>query len=230
MIDDGSTDDTLNVARSYAGKDSRVRVFTQENKGVSAARNHGIREARGEYMTLLDSDDWMEDDAVEVLLEAQLQHPGRMVAANFYSVEVSGNGNSFIRLCSWRKTKPEDLTAEEALSLDKPSVFHFPHAKMYSLSRLREYGLSYSEDVHYGEDMLFNFRYIVRSGGMFYISRPCCNVLKRLGSATHIPYSKRKIFAGGKFNDYIQMMIDDPCNTPTTRRLMKLQHARRMAL
>ena len=72
MIDDGSSDETLSVARSYEARDSRVRVFTQENAGVSAARNHGICEAKGEYMMFLDSDDWLEDDAVEILLHTAM--------------------------------------------------------------------------------------------------------------------------------------------------------------
>ena len=49
IINDGSTDETLRTAQTYADKDNRIKIFHQENKGVSSARNHGIREARGKY-------------------------------------------------------------------------------------------------------------------------------------------------------------------------------------
>ena len=76
----------MKAARSYAGRDSRVRVYHQENTGPSAARNYGIREAKGEYFIFLDSDDWLEDDAVEVMVSAQIENPDRLVAVNYWLV------------------------------------------------------------------------------------------------------------------------------------------------
>ncbi|MBQ8618711.1 MAG: glycosyltransferase family 2 protein, partial [Clostridia bacterium] len=56
LIDDGSKDNTLKVAQSYAQKDARVRVYAKKNGGVSAARNLGLDHARGEWITFVDSD------------------------------------------------------------------------------------------------------------------------------------------------------------------------------
>ena len=69
LIDDGSPDHSGEICDEYARKDGRVRVFHTENHGVSAARNLGIREARGEYIGFVDSDDWIEPDMYEVLLK-----------------------------------------------------------------------------------------------------------------------------------------------------------------
>ena len=67
-VDDGSTDDSLEILSEIAVKDSRVRVLQQENKGSGAARNYGIIEAKGEYIAFMDSDDWYpSDDVLEVL-------------------------------------------------------------------------------------------------------------------------------------------------------------------
>ena len=52
-VDDGSTDDSLSILEEYSRKDQRVRVLTQENAGAGAARNHGLREARGKYLSFL---------------------------------------------------------------------------------------------------------------------------------------------------------------------------------
>lgn len=66
-VDDGSTDGSSEILHEYAAKDSRVRILTQKNQGAGAARNYGLREARGEYLSFLDSDDFFESD---MLMEA----------------------------------------------------------------------------------------------------------------------------------------------------------------
>lgn len=69
-IDDGSTDGSAAVLEEYAARDARFRVLRQENSGVSAARNRGIQEARGEWVTFLDADDWFSPELVGGLLAA----------------------------------------------------------------------------------------------------------------------------------------------------------------
>lgn len=66
-IDDGSPDDSVAVAKRIVGNDARFRFFAQENAGLSAARNHGLDEARGEYIAFLDSDDKYVPEALELL-------------------------------------------------------------------------------------------------------------------------------------------------------------------
>ena len=58
LVDDGSTDDSLNMCREYEKSDTRVKVFHKENGGSSSARNVGIKEATGEYICFCDSDDY----------------------------------------------------------------------------------------------------------------------------------------------------------------------------
>ena len=57
LINDGSTDRSGEICRRYCGKDSRVKLYDQENAGVSAARNKGIEVSRGEWIIFVDSDD-----------------------------------------------------------------------------------------------------------------------------------------------------------------------------
>ena len=66
-VNDGSTDDSLSILREYAAKDKRIRIIDQPNGGLSAARNSGIKVAEGEYIFLLDSDDWIVPYALERL-------------------------------------------------------------------------------------------------------------------------------------------------------------------
>lgn len=67
LIDDGSTDSSLEICDKYANKDSRIRVIHKENKGVAAARNTGLNLCEGRYICFLDSDDYLEKDYLEYL-------------------------------------------------------------------------------------------------------------------------------------------------------------------
>ena len=64
-VNDGSTDNSLEILEEYAQKDSRVKIICQENRGASAARNNGLRHAMGEYLSILDSDDFFEPEMLE---------------------------------------------------------------------------------------------------------------------------------------------------------------------
>lgn len=68
LIDDGSTDTSLGICCEYSKRDPRVKVFHQDNKGVSAARNYGIDVSEGEYIMFVDSDDELLRDGIYVLL------------------------------------------------------------------------------------------------------------------------------------------------------------------
>ena len=69
-IDDGSTDDSINILERYGLKDRRIKILQQENGGAGAARNNGLRHARGKYLSFLDSDDFFDPD---MLLKAYEQ-------------------------------------------------------------------------------------------------------------------------------------------------------------
>lgn len=69
LINDGSTDNSLSIIKEYSTKDSRVKVLSIENSGVSVARNIGIDTATGDYITFVDSDDWVEPDMLKYAVE-----------------------------------------------------------------------------------------------------------------------------------------------------------------
>lgn len=67
LVDDGSTDGSGTICQTYADRDPRFRVIRQENGGLSAARNTGIQQARGKYITFIDSDDYIDTDMIRYL-------------------------------------------------------------------------------------------------------------------------------------------------------------------
>ena len=91
FVDDGSTDGSREILKEYARKDARVRVIAQENRGVSAARNRGIGEAKGEYLWFFDCDDVMHEGAAQAMLDCAQKTGADLTAAGYcYLHEESG--------------------------------------------------------------------------------------------------------------------------------------------
>ena len=68
-VNDESTDDSLQILEEYVAKDKRVQIITQKNAGAGAARNNGMRHAKGKYLSFLDADDFFEPDMLEKAYE-----------------------------------------------------------------------------------------------------------------------------------------------------------------
>ena len=148
LVDDGSPDDSGAVADRFAERDARVRVVHKVNGGVSSARNAGIEAATGEWVTFVDGDDWVEPDYVSYLLSLVAMAGCRI-----------GMGTNYFR-DDGRVTDRHDascrvISAEKAIEwIYDDTLFVAVWNRIYSASLLRE--LRFSEDVWYGEGMLFN--------------------------------------------------------------------------
>jgi len=88
LVDDGSTDDSGRLCDVWAARDNRVMALHTANAGVSAARNRGLREARGDYVCFVDSDDWVDPQLLQVLLEGM-------------EADVDWSGCCLRRLAKW---------------------------------------------------------------------------------------------------------------------------------
>lgn len=95
-VNDGSTDDSLEILNEYALKDDRIRIITQENQGLGAARNIGFSHATGDYIYFIDSDDYIEIDTLEKLYNNIISNDSDIVLFKFRPVDdfknvLSGN-------------------------------------------------------------------------------------------------------------------------------------------
>lgn len=84
LVDDGSTDGSQTICDELAQKDSRIVVIHKENGGLSTARNVGMDRAKGDYIAFVDSDDWLERNMYEVLINQLEAHDADLVACSFY--------------------------------------------------------------------------------------------------------------------------------------------------
>ncbi|NLL62094.1 MAG: glycosyltransferase [Candidatus Atribacteria bacterium] len=89
LVNDGSTDNSLVICYQYSEKDKRVTVITQENRGVSSARNRGLDIATGDYIGFVDSDDYIAPDMYQQLLIACLENDADISECGYYTVDES---------------------------------------------------------------------------------------------------------------------------------------------
>lgn len=87
LVNDGSTDDTLTILHDFANREERAIIIDQDNRGVSAARNAGLNVAKGEYVFFLDSDDWLTDDASQVLYDVYNNAEPDIIITNAYKID-----------------------------------------------------------------------------------------------------------------------------------------------
>ena len=130
-MDDGSSDDSPAILEEFARKDSRIRILTQQNAGAGAARNLGMKYAKGRYLSFLDSDDFFEPDMLEKSYEKAEEYQAQIVKNAAALAEalkkrgyglVSGGTDNHLILIDLRKSHP-DLTGKDAQNaLDKANI------------------------------------------------------------------------------------------------------------
>lgn len=131
LVDDGSTDGSGAICDEYASADSRIRVFHQENGGLSAARNTGLEHVKGKHITMLDSDDvFMFFEYLELHLKALEEHNAQMTICGFYSTRETVHAK---KIC--REVKPLMVVSGEELTamMRLPANCFYGHAggKLY---------------------------------------------------------------------------------------------------
>lgn len=161
-VDDGSTDMSAEILKKYAVLDSRVKFFSQENSGPGSARNHGLKEAAGEYVIFLDSDDLFEPSMIERMAWEMRNKNVDMTVCRADSFD---NATGEI-LCSEWKMPIGMLKGNLTFSpSDKADVLFqmfqgWPWDKMFKTDFVRRHGLKYP-DLPNSQDLVFVFEALV---------------------------------------------------------------------
>ncbi len=159
LIDDGSTDTSSDICKNWECKDSRIKYLFQNNSGVSVARNHGIEQARGEFITFIDSDDFVDcrycekllshmDDAVDIVV---------LGLDSFYN-----NSFSLIRhrlpVGMYANTQLREFVIDDGTM--SGFTIHSACGVLYRRKLIERYNLRFNSKVRFNEDGLFNCEYV----------------------------------------------------------------------
>lgn len=153
LIDDGSKDRSIEIAKSLLeNSDINFKIITQENAGVSAARNRGITVASGEYITFLDSDDYIDSRFVELMYEKAKLTKCDVVFCDYS--EVDANGNVLVK--NRTNYLNDFISGKEAALLQlKDEITIGMRSAIYKTSVIKENNLLFDSNRKYGEDMVF---------------------------------------------------------------------------
>lgn len=157
LVDDGSTDGSLQIIREFEIHDNRIISFSQDNGGPSKARNRGIDEAKGEYVYFMDADDWLEPTFLESFFCSTGNVNNDIVFQGFQREYPDGRSEKMFAMDSdTTTTSKEDIICK----LYKEHVYGWAWCKLFRREIINKYHLRYDESLNLWEDELFTTEYL----------------------------------------------------------------------
>lgn len=196
IINDGSTDKTLEVIKDLPVRDKRVSIINQVNLGVSAARNKGLHLAKGQYISFLDADDIYDPEYIKFMVKPLRLQEADVSFCKYREIDgalvISESPHDI-------NTLVKDSFIQHLLSVRNT---HANMAMMYSLSHLREHNITFLEGCSNGEDRMFVLRAAYVSKIVF-IAEYLYYYVFREDSACRMEVSYEKFFA--KLDGYLEL-------------------------
>lgn len=160
LIDDGSPDRSGEICDEYAKKDKRIRVFHKENGGVSSARNIGIKHAVGQWITFVDSDDWVEKEMFATILNYPYADEVDLI---FYGFQLEGE-EKYLKDLEMAELKyifcnSDESIVEQCYNLENMHLFGWTCNKFFKKSIIQDNCLYFNMDIALQEDHLFTLKY-----------------------------------------------------------------------
>lgn len=139
MVDDGSTDSSVEIIKSYQKKDSRIHLIGQNHKGAGSARNFGLSQAKGQYIIFLDCDDWFNDDFFKTMIDRIEVDQSDIAVCEFfiYNQQTGETEKSVISEMGNQKIERTNLVFD----IFAPN----PWTKLYRVSFLKQNQLLFQE-------------------------------------------------------------------------------------
>lgn len=193
LVDDGSTDDCPRMCDNYKEQDARVRVIHKKNGGLSDARNAGMKIATGEWTCFVDSDDWLDQEAIMKLYQFAIENRCEVVQGNIY---YTYDDHLLYRQASKKEQKRTLLSRHEAMRelIINNRVKNFAWGKLYKTNIIRDLEFPIGK---YFEDSFWQHHVIDRVQRYGIIDEPLCYYRQRGDSISGMPSNRRNDFMEG---------------------------------
>lgn len=155
VVNDGSTDGSGQICDKYAENDRRFKIFHKKNEGVSIARNIGIEKSNGQYITFIDSDDWVNSDYLQNLIDGTSQNCDLVVCGIVCNYSNNTEKRLEIKTDKFSSFEPTNLH-----NLIKSRLIFGPCNKLFDAQIIKQNGIKFPDSISYGEDRIFNYQYI----------------------------------------------------------------------
>lgn len=149
LVDDGSQDESLSICNAFAKKDSRIKIYTKSNGGVSSTRNYGLDRATGEWVMFVDSDDTINTKTLQSLIEKVECNDMIVCCGAKYD-----NGKDYFVFQNLAK---DDVNSDE---LGHVLLYGPPWGKLYNRKVIQQNNLRFDESISKSEDTLFFWQYM----------------------------------------------------------------------
>lgn len=156
LVNDGSTDRSLEVCNQFARVDSRIVVIDKDNEGVGSARNIGIKKANGKYICFVDSDDMVGSNYLNALINTQLKYNSQLVISGI-NLYFNGEKSEYkIDETVYDKSKFLQLFSSQD---DILFLLRGPCCKLFDRDIIQSNNIEFNQSIHYGEDTIFVLQY-----------------------------------------------------------------------
>ena len=227
LVDDGSTDDSRKICENIANFDTRIHYYYKENGGVSSARNLGLKKANGEFISFVDSDDFVDELFIERMLEKMDINTDMVVLGQYRYIEEEKNSiiiKPIIKAGRYTSDEIKKVVIDAGLfkGFTVPSVC----SVCFRTSNIFTKNITFSENVVYNEDGLFASEYVFYSTKDIYIDYSEAHYFYRANyqSASYLVDETSPKYLLSMYNIYNRLtaLIDENNN-------VKLQIERRYA-
>lgn len=157
LVDDGSTDKSLEISKKYSNKFSWIKTIQQDNQGPSSARNTGLDFAQGEYISFVDCDDCISENYFSDLLNACIDKPD-IVVFGYERILLNNNRQTH---SPEKKSHSEDLEILLCNVNTDRELFWLPSTKLFKATLISN--IRFDENMRLGEDTIFNLQAVLNS-------------------------------------------------------------------
>lgn len=181
LVNDGSIDKSLDIIKEYESRDKRVICIDKKNTGVSSTRNIGIDKATGKYIMFIDSDDFIENDYIEELLNIT-EKENLDICRTGFIVEKKGNVHEVINYAE-EESKEIDPNDFKENFIDT-TIFNSSCVQLIKTSIVKENNIRFKENLSYEEDLIFNIELFKHCKKIKYVNLPKYHYLANESSST----------------------------------------------